>query len=409
MDVEKIRKDFPLLNNNIHMQGKPLVYFDSSATSLKPQCVIDAMNDYYSNYGVNVHRGDYDLAAIADQKYEEARNAVAKFINATSNEIVFTRGTTEAISLAALGYVKNILNEDDEIILNEAEHASNLLPFYEVAKEKKAKIVMVDLDENGCVSLESLKEKINEHTKFISVAYVSNVLGSKNDVKSITKIAHEHNIKVLVDAAQATPHLKVDVKDIDADFLAFSSHKMCGPTGIGVLFGKYELLEKTSPINYGGGMNVKFDKEGNVSYRKAPYLFEAGTPSIAEAIGLQKAIEYLSNIGMDNISKYELELKKYAIEQLSKLDNVDVYNKNTESAIIDFNIKNVFCQDAGSFFNYHGIALRTGNHCAKLLPDYLHVYGTVRASLYFYNTFEEIDRFVEVCKHGGDFLDAFFK
>lgn len=409
MDINQIRKDFPLLNKNIKMQGKPLVYFDNAATSLKPQCVLDAMNDYYTNYGVNVHRGDYDLAASADKAYEEARITIAKFINATDKEIVFTKGTTESISLVALGFVKNILNEGDEIILNEAEHASNILPFFEIAKEKNAKVVMASLNKDGVVTPKAIEDKINEHTKFISIAYVSNVLGSENDVKEIIKIAHKHNILVLVDGAQAIPHLPVDVKDLDADFLAFSSHKMCGPTGIGALYGKYELLDKINPINLGGSMNIKFSNDGSYLLRNVPYRLEAGTPAIAEAIGFAAAAKYLTSIGMENIHKYELELKKYAIDKLSKLDNIDIYNPNTQSAIIDFNIKNVFCQDEGSYLNYKGIAVRSGHHCAKLLVNHLNVVGTVRASLYFYNTFEEIDRFVEACKTGGDFLDAFFK
>lgn len=408
LDVNKIRKDFPMLDNKI-MQDHPLVYFDSAATSLKPYCVIDAMNDYYYNYNSNVHRGDYDLAAMADKNYEQTRKSVAKFINCQENEVVFTSGTTQSLNLVAFGYALNNLKENDEIILNEAEHASNVLPWYEISKKLNTKIVFAPLNDKGEVTVDAIKSVITEKTKLISIAYVSNVLGSVNNVKEIAEYAHSKNILVVVDAAQAIAHKKVDVKDLDCDFLAFSAHKMCGPTGIGVLYGKYDLLLKTESMQYGGGMNAKFDRCQNVLLKKPPYKFEGGTPAIAEIIGFNKAIEYLTNIGMDNIEQYEKELKEYAISKLNQLDNIEIYNKENDSGIIAFNIKNVFCQDAGSFFNSKGIALRSGHHCAKLLPNYLNVIGTVRASLYFYNTKEEIDRFVEVCKHGGDFLDAFFK
>jgi cysteine desulfurase/selenocysteine lyase len=408
LNINKIRQDFPMLNNKT-MQGHTLVYFDSAATSLKPRCVIEAMNDYYFNYNSNVHRGDYDLAAKADQNYEQTRKTVAKFINSEEREVVFTSGTTQSINLVAFGYALNNLKEHDEIILNEAEHASNILPWYEIANKLNLKITFAPLNEHGQVDVNKLRELISEKTKLISIAYVSNVLGSVNDVKEIIKIAHENNVVVVVDAAQAIPHMKVDVKDLDCDFLAFSSHKMCGPTGIGVLYGKYDLLLKTSSTLLGGGMNAKFDNCQNMLLKKPPYKFEGGTPAIAEVIGFNAAINYLMDIGMDNIHEYEKQLKEYALKQLSKLDNVIIYNKDNDSGIITFNIKDVFCQDAGTYFNSKGIALRSGHHCAKLLPNHLNVVGTVRASLYFYNTKEEIYVFVEACKNGGDFLDAFFK
>lgn len=408
INIKKIRKDFPMLDN-VMMQGHKLVYFDSAATSLKPTCVIKAMEEYYTSYTSNVHRGDYDLAALTDKNYEGTRKVVADFINCKVSEVVFTSGTTAAINLVAFGYVLKYLDKDDEIIINEAEHASNILPWYEVAKRKEAKVVFAPLNDEGKVTLENIKKVVTSKTKFISIAYVSNVLGVANEVKEIIAFAHQNNIVVFVDAAQAAPHKKVDVKELDCDFLAFSAHKMCGPTGIGVLYGKYEMLDKTDSLLLGGGMNAKFDNCQNVLLKKPPYKFEGGTPAIAEVIGFKKAIEYLSDIGMDNIEQYEKELKQYAINKLNGLDNVIVYNANNDSGIITFNIKDVFCQDAGTFFNSKGIAVRSGHHCAKLLPNHLHVIGTVRASLYFYNTKEEIDEFVEVCKHGGDFLDAFFK
>lgn len=407
IDIKKIRNDFPMLNNN-KMQGHDLVYFDSAATSLKPYCVLEAMNEYYMSYCSNVHRGDYDLAAKTDSNYENARNKVAKFINCDSKEVVFTSGTTQSLNLVALGYAMNNLNSEDEIILNEAEHASNILPWYLVANKINCKIVFAPLNDDGVVTLDNIKKVITNKTKIISIAYVSNVLGCVNEVKEIINYAHSKNIIVVVDAAQAIPHMKVDVKDLNCDFLAFSAHKMCGPTGIGVLFGKYDLLLKTDSLLMGGGMNAKFDNCQNMILKKPPYKFEGGTPAIAEVIGLAKAIDYINEIGIENIEKYEKELKEYALDKLSKLDNIIIYNNNS-SGIITFNIKDVFCQDAGSYFNSKGIAVRSGHHCAKLLPNHLHVIGTVRASLYFYNSKEEIDYFVEVCKHGGDFLDAFFK
>ena len=407
-DVSKIRKDFPMLDNKI-MQGHPLVYFDSAATSLKPKCVIEAMNDYYFNYNSNVHRGDYDIAAKADSTYEMAREKIASFINASNKEVIFTSGTTASLNLVALGYGLNNLKENDEIILNEAEHASNILPWYELADRLKLKIKFAPLHDKGQVTVDAIASTITENTKLISIAYVSNVLGSVNEVKEIIKLAHQKNIVVVVDAAQAVPHMKVDVKELDCDFLAYTAHKMCGPTGIGILYGKYDLLLKTSSISYGGGMNAKFDNCQNMLLKKPPYRFEGGTPAIAEVIGFARAIDYLNEIGMDNIHNYEKEIKEYAVKRLKELDNVIIYNDSNESGIITFNIKDVFCQDAGTFFNSKGIAVRSGHHCAKLLPNHLHVIGTVRASLYFYNTKEEIDIFVETCKHGGDFLDAFFK
>ncbi len=408
MDINEIRKDFPMLNNKI-MQGKPLVYFDNAATSLKPKCVIEAMDDYYYNFTSNVHRGDYDLAAKTDSIYEQARKNIATFINGNENEIVFTSGTTQSLNLVAFGFALNYLHENDEVILNEAEHASNVLPWYEVTKRTNSKIVFASLNEKGFVTLENMKKAITDKTKIISIAHISNVLGYENEIAHIIKYAHSKGIIVVVDGAQSVPHKKIDVKALDIDFLAFSSHKMCGPTGIGILYGKYDLLCKMDSLQYGGGMNSKFDACCNVLYKKPPYKFEGGTPPIAEVIGFKKAINYLSSIGMENIEQREIELKKYAIEKLKQLDNIILYNADSDSGIITFNIKNVFCQDAGSYFNYQGIAVRSGHHCAKLLPDFLHTIGTVRASLYFYNTFEEIDRFVEACKHGGDFLDAIFK
>ncbi len=405
-NVEKIRSDFKMLRG-LKMQGKSLIYFDNAATSLKPDCVIDAMNDYYYNYNANCHRGDYDIAHRVDVEVLKSRKIVAKFINCHEDEVIFTSGAT--MSLNEIAYsLEEVLNENDEILISYSEHASNVLPWFKIAKRKKAIIKYIPLDSSGKITELALKNTISNKTKIVSLAHVSNVIGQEIDVKSLAKITHEYNAFFVCDGAQSVPHMKIDVKDLDVDFLAFSGHKLCGPTGIGVLYGKKELLERFQPMLLGGGMNSEFDINNQVGYLNPPEKFEGGTPNIAGIIGLSKAIEYLMNIGMDNIEEYEKELKKYAISKLKELDNVILYNENSDSGIITFNIKGVFSQDAGSFFNHKGIALRTGLHCAKILPHYLHTDSTIRASLYFYNTKEEIDVFVEACKKGGDFLDAFF-
>ncbi len=407
MDIDKIREDFPMLRG-LKMQGKPLIYFDNAATSLKPKKVLDAIYDYYASYCANSHRGDYDIAHRVDVEFEETRKVVANFINAKSeNEIVFTSNTSMGLNMIAYGLMKE-LHEGDEILLSEAEHASNVLPWFHVAQEKNVSIKYIPLDSKGRLTLANLKKSLNEHTKIVALAHVSNVLGYILDASSFAKEIHKYGAYFVLDGAQSVPHMKVDVKEIDCDFLCFSGHKMLAPTGIGVLYGKYELLEKMDPLLSGGGMNTRFDMCGNVSLQVPPLKFEAGTPNIEGVIGLKAAIEYLNEIGMENIDKRERELKKYAIEGLKKLDNVILYNEDSESGIITFNIKDVFSQDAGSYFNAKGICVRTGLHCAKILTDFLNTDGTVRASLAFYNTKEEIDTFIETCRNGGNFLDAFF-
>ena len=405
-DVNKIRKDFPMLRG-LSMQNKPLIYLDNAATSLRPQCVIDSIVDYYSNYSCNSHRGDYDLAHKVDQEIEQTRNVIAKFINCMPNEVVFTSGTSMGMNIIANGLIKSIY-EGDEILLSEAEHASNVLPWFHVAEVTGAIIKYIPLNDDGLLTVESLKNTITKRTKVVSLAHITNVLGYELDVKELAKVCHDFGALFVCDGAQSVPHIKIDVKDLDVDFLVFSGHKMCGPTGIGVLYGKFKLLDELDPYMSGGGMNTTFDMCGDVGLQIPPLKFEAGTQHISGIIGLKKAIEYLSDIGMENIEMYEKELKKYAISKLKELDNVVLYNEKSECGIITFNIKGVFAQDAGSYFNSKGIALRTGLHCAKILLDFLKTDSTVRASFYFYNTKEEIDAFVEACKHGGDFLDAFF-
>ena len=390
------------------MQGHPLVYLDNAATTFKPKAVIDAMVEYYSEYCANAHRGDYDLTHIVDTKFDEARETVARFINAERREVVFTSGTSMSLNMVAYGYGAKYIKKGDEILLTQAEHASNVLPWFKVAEMTGATIGYVPLDHEGRLTPESLEKVITNKTKVVSVAHVTNVLGFTVDVKALAKIAHAHGAIIVVDGAQSVPHIKTDVKDLDCDFLAFSGHKMCGPTGIGVLYGKYDLLVKTDPFMTGGGMNARFDMCGEVAYMQPPIKFEAGTQNIDGVLGLAAAIKYLESIGMENIVAHEHELRRYAIEKLKKLDNIIIYNENAEAGIITFNIKGVFGQDAATFLNSKGIAVRSGNHCAKILLTFLKTSNTLRASFYLYNTKEEVDAFVEACKKGGDFLDAYF-
>lgn len=406
MDIEKIRQDFPMLNG-VKMQNKPLIYFDNAATSLTPQCVLDTIVEYYSKYKANSHRGDYDIAHRVDVEIENTRKLIGEFINARDDEIVFVSNTSMGLNMIAYGLL-NEINEGDEILISEAEHASNVLPWFKIAHLKKAIIKYVPLDEKGRVTPSNLKKSLTNKTKIVSLAHVSNVLGYILAAKECARLAHEVGAYFVLDGAQSVPHMKVDVKDIDCDFLSFSGHKMLGPTGIGVMYGKYDLLCKLDPLMMGGGMNTSFDMCGNVGLQNPPLKFEAGTPHIEGILGLKSAIEYINKIGIEEIDKRERELKEYAIKKLKKLDNVILYNEDSPTSIITFNIKDVFSQDAGSYFNSKGICVRTGLHCAKILIDYLKTQGTVRASLAFYNTKEEIDVFVEACKNGGNFLDAFF-
>ena len=342
-DVYKIRKDFPMLRG-LSMQNHPLIYLDSAATSLKPQCVIDAISLYYSDYCANSHRGDYDIAHRVDKEYEEARNTVAKFINADSNEVVFTSGASMSLNVIANGLIP-FIKEGDEILLSEAEHASNVLPWFHVAEKTGAVVKYIPLNEEGLLTVESLKNTITNKTKVVALAHISNVLGHIIDVKELARVTHQYDAYFICDGAQSVPHIKTDVKDLDVDFLVFSAHKMCGPTGLGVLYGKFDLLCKIEPLHMGGGMNTYFDMCGGVGLYLPPTKFEAGTQNIAGVIGFKAAIDYINSIGIENIEMYEKELKKYAISKLKELDNVIIYNENSECGIITFNIKDVFAQD----------------------------------------------------------------
>ena len=387
------REDFPMLKQDI-------IYFDNGATTFKPYQVINKMNDYYTNYSCNAHRGDYKLSLKVDNEYENARKVVQNFINAkNTDEIIFTSGATDSINKIIFGYFKYNLKEDDEILLTKAEHASNVLPWFELADELNLKINYIKLNDNHEIDLESLKKQINKNTKVISIAHVTNVVGDIRNIKEIIKIAHKNNILVLIDGAQSIPHIKVDVQDLDIDFLAFSAHKMCGPSGVGVLYGKNELLSNIKPIEFGGGMNALFNYDGMRQYSNLPHLLEAGTQNIAGVIGFSETIKYLENIGMDKIHKYECELKKYAVEKLEKIDNIIIYNKNSESGVVTFNMKDVFAQDLAIYLDKYNICIRAGNHCAKILKDEIGIKNTCRISFYFYNTKEEIDKLVEALKN----------
>lgn len=409
LDVNKIRKDFPMLQNKT-MQGHELVYFDNAATTFKPQAVIDAVTSYYTDYSVNAHRGDYELSYQVDTIYENARKNIAKFINANHNEVVYTSGTSESLNLVARGYGEKFLSEGDVVLTTEAEHASNVLPWMQTCKKVGATLNFIELDEEGRLSVENFKKALVGNVKVVSIAHVTNVLAYEVPIKEICKLAHAYGAIVVVDGAQSVPHQPVDVKDLDCDFLAFSAHKMVGPTGVGILYGKYELLESMDPFLLGGGSNARFDMCGNIQLKNPPYKFESGTPAIEAVMGFGKAVEYLMEIGMANIHAYEQELHRYFINKLSEIEHIEIYNPHTDNGIVAFNVKEVFAQDAASYFNSKGIAVRSGQHCAKLLMDKLQTSATCRASIYFYNTKAEIDYFVEVAKTAtkDKMLDAFF-
>ena len=389
------REDFPMLKQNI-------IYFDNGATTLKPKCVIDEITNYYENYCANSHRGDYDISKKVDDLYESTRDLVREFINANNRrEIVFTKGTTESMNMIIFGFMKNYLKKDDEVLITKTEHASNVLPWFTLEKELGIKVKYIPLD-NNLVTLDNVRNSINENTKVISLAWITNTIGDERPIKEITKLAHDNNILMVVDGAQSVPHMKTDVKDVDIDFLSFSAHKMLGPTGVGILYGKYELLNQMLPINYGGGMNSFFESDKTLEYKELPLRLEAGTMNISGILGFRKAIEYLNKIGMENINNYEHELKKYLLKRLKEVDNVTVYNANTDSGIVLFNINNIFSEDTSQYLNHYHICVRAGNHCAKMVKDEIKIKNTCRISLYLYNTKEEIDRFIEVMKGNKD-------
>ena len=387
------REDFSVLNTGV-------IYFDNGATTLKPTILSEAVSDYYNFYSANAHRGDYEMSIKASSMYEKTRSLVKDLINASSEkQIAFTSGTTDSINKIVFGYFKDALNEGDEVLLTKSEHASNLLPWFELADLKGLKIKYITLDNNHEVTLENVKKEVTEKTKVISIAHVSNVVGDVRPIKEIIEYAHKNNILVLVDGAQSVPHLKIDVKDLDIDFLAFSAHKMCGPTGVGVIYGKEELLDNINPIIFGGGMNADFNTDGTRVYKTMPDRLEAGTPNIAGVIGFGYVINYLKKIGFDNIHNYEMELKKYLVNRLKEVPEIEMYNENSKSGIVTFNYKDIFPQDLAIYLDKYNICVRVGNHCAKILKDEINIKNTCRISLYFYNTKDEIDKLIEVLKN----------
>ncbi|MDE6408545.1 MAG: SufS family cysteine desulfurase [Anaeroplasmataceae bacterium] len=398
MNVAKLRKDFPVLEEN-----PKLAYLDNAASTLKPNCVIEAVDKYYRELGVNVHRGVYKLSYLATDAYEEARGKVADFINASFDEIVFTRGASSALNLVAASYGANTLKPGDEVITTELEHHSSCMPWINVCEKTGAILKYVPLNEEGRITVEAFKSVLTDKTKVVAITYVSNVMGYVTPIDEIITLAHERGAVVVLDAAQAVPHMPVDVKKLDCDFLAFSGHKLCGPTGIGVLYGKERILSKMPPIEFGGDMADDVNPH-SMTYKDAPYRFETGTPIIASAIGLGKAIEYVSSIGLEEIAKYEFFLKQKALEGLKKIPNIEIYNESAETGIISFNIKGVHPHDAASVFDNNDVCIRAGHHCAQLIIKWLNTVGTVRASFYFYNTLEDVEKFVQSVKEAQEFF-----
>lgn len=393
------RDDFPILE-------KSSIYFDNAATTLKPKRVVDSMNKYYLEHTSNIHRGDYGYAVETNKLYDHVRELVSKFVNCEASEVVYTSGATMSINMVVFGYMRKHLKSGDEVLLNKAEHASNILPWIKLSEEIGIVLKYVPLNENYELTLSSIKKCVTEKTKVISLAHVTNVLGDVRDIEAIGNFARKNGIIFNVDGAQSVPHIAVDFKKYNIDFLSFSGHKMCGPTGIGILVGRYELLKEMEPIFYGGGMNSFFEEDLSYELKDVPIRFEAGTPPIAEVIGLGEAINYLMEIGMDKIHDYEMDLKKHLLSKLEDIPNIIIYNKNTSSGIIAFNIDGVFAQDSSIYLNHYNVCVRAGNHCAKMLKDEIGVRNTVRVSMYFYNNYNDIDCLVEALKKCKDIFSV---
>ena len=390
------RDDFPMLKQDI-------IYFDNGATTLKPKSVIDSISDYYSNYSANAHRGDYKISQKVDNMYEGVREKIRKFINAReASEIVFTSGSTDAINRVVFGYFKYKLKKGDEVLITESEHASNILPWFILEKSMGIVVKYIPLNEDNEVTIENVSKVISNKTRVISLAYVTNVIGDIRPIRDICNLAHKNNILVTVDGSQSAGHIKMDMIVDDIDFLAVSAHKMYGPTGVGFLYGKYDLLNEMVPLEYGGGMNAMFLSDGYMELREVPVRFEAGTQDIAGIIGMGAAIDYLNKIGLKNIIKYEHELKEYLVSRLNELDNIIMYNEKTIGNIVAFNVVNVFSQDTAMYLDKYNICVRAGNHCAKILNNVFNVNNTCRISLSFYNNKEEIDKLIDVLKNSNN-------
>lgn len=395
--LEVKRSDFPLLESN-----KEIVYLDSAATSIKPQIVIDKINEYYTKYGVNIHRGVYDLSGIATNEYEELRNVVAKFINSKPEEVVYTKGTTDGLNKLAY-MLEDQIQENDEIIVSLLDHHSAIMPWQNIANKKHAKLIFIPLNENNQITVENFKKCLSKNTKIVALTHVSNVLGVISPAKEITTLAHEAGAIVILDGAQSVPHMPINVRELDIDFLAFSGHKMLAPTGTGILYGKYKLLNALNPVEFGGDMNDGVEMYES-TYKDAPEKFEAGTQNIEGVIAYKKAIEYLSNIGMDNVHNHSKELAKYVVEHIKDNSLIELYTKDPESGIVTFNIRDVHPHDVATFLSSYNICIRAGHHCAQLITHHLGCMGTVRASFYIYNTLDDAKKLVEAINAATDYF-----
>lgn len=407
--MNEIRKLFPVLNQEVN--GHPLVYLDSAATSQKPIQVLEAVKNYYELDNSNVHRGVHTLGNRATDSYEGAREKIRKFINATSTEeIIYTRGTTTSLNTVAAAYGRMNVEEGDEIIISYMEHHSNLIPWQQLAKEKGAVLKYFDLEPDGTITLDTVRNTITEKTKIVAITMASNVLGTINPIKEIAEMAHAVGAVIVVDAAQAAPHMPIDVQDLDCDFLGFSGHKMCGPTGIGVLYGKKALLENMEPIEFGGEM-IDFVGLYDSTWKELPWKFEGGTPNIAGAIGLGAAIDFLNEIGLEKIAEHEHSLVEYAISEMDKIDGLTIYgprDPQKRCGLITFNIDGVHPHDLATVLDMNGIAVRAGHHCAQPLMKWLQCTATARASFYMYNTKEDIDRLVEGLRSAKEYFKDVF-
>ena len=408
LNVNEILKDFPILNQKVN--NNRLAYLDTTATSQTPIQVIDVIADYYKRYNSNVHRGVHTLGSLATDGYESARETVRRFINAKYfEEIIFTRGTTASINMVAHSYGDANISEGDEIVVTEMEHHSNIVPWQQLAKRKHASLKFIPMTDDGELTIENIKATINDNTKIVAITHVSNVLGTINDIKTITDIAHEHGAIVSVDGAQAAPHMDLDMQSLDVDFYSFSGHKMLGPTGIGVLYGKRALLDKMEPVEFGGDM-IDFVEKYDASWADLPTKFEAGTPLIAQAIGLAEAIRYIENLGFDAIQAHEHELTTYAYDKMSEIEGIEIYGppKDRRAGVITFNMADVHAHDVATAVDTEGVAVRAGHHCAQPLMKWLNQSSTARASFYIYNTKEDIDQLVESLKQTKEFFSYEF-
>lgn len=406
MNIQEIRSYFPILDSQVN--GKQLVYLDSAATSQKPIQVIEAVENYYRTTNSNVHRGVHTLGNKATDAYEGAREKVRKFINAKSEkEIIFTRGTTTSINTVAASYGLENVKEGDEIVISYMEHHSNIIPWQQVARKTGATLKYIPLTSDGAIDLEEAKKVITSNTKIVSIMHVSNVLGTINPIKELGELAHQNGAIMVVDGAQSTPHMKVDVQDLNCDFYAFSGHKMCAPTGIGVLYGKQELLESMEPVEFGGEM-IDFVGLYESTWKELPWKFEAGTPIIAGAVGLGAAIDFLEEIGLDEIAKHEHALVEYGIEQLGNLEGISMYGPKERVGVLTFNVDEVHPHDLATVLDMDGVAVRAGHHCAQPLMKWLQVSATARASFYLYNTKEDVDAFVQGVAKAKEYFSNVF-